>query len=323
MKRVLAVIVVILMVVFFVGYSFYETNRSQEHVVIQGEITAQSYSISSKVAGRIKEVFVKKGDIVKVNDKIFSISSPEVDVKLKQAEGAKDVAKAKKEQAYNGARKQEIEAAYAQYKKAKTAQRLMEKTYKRIENLYKAGVISQQKRDEVYTKYKASQLTTISAKQLYIMAKDGAREEIKKAADAQEQIYDAKVDEVNIYRDERTQYTMHAGEVSQVLLHEGELSPTGFPVVSIVDMQDSWARFAIREDYLKDFKIGKIFKLKIPAIDKEYRFKVSYIAVMGDFATWKATQSGKGFDMKSFEVDMRPLDEIKDLRVGMSVLLVK
>jgi len=47
------------------------------------------------------------------------------------------------------------------------------------------------------------------------------------------------------------------------------------------------------------------------------------VAVMGDFATWKATQSGKGFDMKSFEVDMRPLDEIKDLRVGMSVLLVK
>ena len=42
---------------------------------------------------------------------------------------------------------------------------------------------------------------------------------------------------------------------------------------------------------------------------------------MGDFATWRATESGKGFDMKSFEVQLRPLKSIKDLRVGMSVLL--
>ena len=42
---------------------------------------------------------------------------------------------------------------------------------------------------------------------------------------------------------------------------------------------------------------------------------------MGEYATWKATESGKGFDMKSFEVELRPTQAIEGLRVGMSVLL--
>lgn len=87
-------------------------------------------------------------------------------------------------------------------------------------------------------------------------------------------------------------------------------------------MNDSWGRFAVREDYLKYFQKDKIFKAKIPALDdKSHEFKVSYIAVMGDYATWRATESGKGFDMKSFEVELRPLKPIKNLRVGMSLLL--
>ena len=73
---------------------------------------------------------------------------------------------------------------------------------------------------------------------------------------------------------------------------------------------------------MKFLKKDKVFKAKIPALgDEDYEFKITNIAVMGDFATWRATESGKGFDMKSFEVELRPSKPIKDLRVGMSVLL--
>ena len=77
-----------------------------------------------------------------------------------------------------------------------------------------------------------------------------------------------------------------------------------------------------RDGRITNFKKEKIFKAKIPALDdKVYEFKVTNIAVMGDFATWRATESGKGFDMKSFEVVLHPTSPIADLRVGMSVLL--
>jgi len=313
--------ILILGIVIWVSYTFYRAYQPKP-TVLQGEIDAQTYNISSKIPGRISDVFVKKGDMIEVGDIVFSISSPEVKAKLKQAKAAKDAANAQKIQANNGARKQEIKATYNQWQKAKAAEELMKTTYARIEKLYKEGVVSEQKKDEVYTKYKAAKYTSNAAKEIFMMAKEGARVEVKKAADAQERVYEAKVEEVNAFVKEIKQYSFYKGEVTQVLIHKGELSPTGFPVVSIVDIEDSWARFAVREDYLREFKKDKIFRVKIPALsDKTYEFKVQSIAVMGEYATWKATESGKGFDMKSFEVDLVPLKPIKDLRVGMSVLL--
>ncbi len=305
----------------WVSFTFYKAYQPQA-IVLQGEIDAQSYNISSKLPGRVNEVYVKKGDFVTVGDIVFTISSPEVEAKLAQAKAAEDAAGAQKNQADTGARKQEIQAAYDQWQKAQAAEALMQTTYERINRLFQEGVVSEQKKDEVYTKYKAAKYDSNAAKQMAIMAKEGARVEVKAAASAQERVYKAKVDEVNAFVKETTQRSFHKGEVSQVLIHAGELSPTGFPVVSIIDIEDAWAKFSVREDYLNSFQKGKVFKAKIPALgEKTYDFKVSNIAVMGDYATWRATESGKGFDMKSFEVELRPTSPIPNLRVGMSVLL--
>jgi len=320
-KILVVVMALVVALVIWVAFTFFQAYQVKS-IILQGQIDAQSYNISSKLPGRISEIFVKKGDSVHVGDAIFSLSSPEVDAKLKQALAAKDAAGAQKTQANNGARKQEIQAAHDQWQKAKAAEALMFSTYTRIETLYKQGVISQQKRDEVYTQYRAAKYTSNAAKQMAMMAKEGARVEIKAAARAQERVYEAKVDEVNVYIKESKQYSFHKGEVTQILIHSGELSPTGFPVVSIVDIEESWAKFAVREEYLKEFKKEKIFKVKIPALgESSYEFRVASISVMGEYATWKATESGKGFDMRSFEVELYPTNAIKNLRVGMSVLL--
>lgn len=316
-----AAIGVVIVLFVWVSYTFYKAYEPHAQQ-LQGEITAQSYNVSSKVAGRIAKIAVKKGEMVDKGDFVFTIASPEIKAKLKQAQAAKDAASSQKAQANNGARKEQIQAAKEQYLKAKAAEELMQKTYERVENLYKAGVVSEQKRDEVHTKYLASRHTAQAAKQMFIMAQEGARIEVKQAADAQERVYEGKVDEVEAYVKETQQYAFHKGEVSNVLVHEGELAPTGFPVVTLLDMDDVWARVSVREDYLHFFTMGKEIDVKIPALSKRsYRFKVSFIAPQGEYATWKATESGKGFDMKSFEVELRPVEKIEGLRVGMSVLI--
>jgi len=324
MKQKLGIFIIIfVMGLFFlwVANDFYRAYAQPKKIVLQGEIDAQSYSISSKLPGRIAKVYVNKGDIVNVGDVVFSINSPEVTAKLHQAKAAKAAAVAKKEEADHGARNEQIQAAYEQYQKAKAAKDLMKKTYERIAKLYEQGVVSEQKKDEIETKYKAASHTTNAAKEIYTMAKKGTRIELKKAAAAQERVYAAKVDEVDAYMKETKAYAFHKAEVSAVLLHSGELAPSGFPVVMSLDMNDVWARFAVREDYLKYFKKDSKITVRIPALEKNYKFKVKYIAPMGDFATWRATESGKAFDMKSFEVELRPVQKIEGLRVGMSVLV--
>ena len=305
----------------YLGYGFWRAYQPQPYL-IQGQIEAQQYNISSKVAGRIESVKVKKGDPVTKGDLVFTIYSPELEAKLAQAKAGQDAADALAEEANKGARSQEIAAAEDKWHKAKAAADLLEKTYQRIQNLYKDGVVPEQKRDEVYTELKAARYTENAALQLYRMAEEGAREETKKAAAGKARMAAGAVAEVEAYAADTRIESWHNGEVSQVLLRDGELAPQGFPVVTLIDMADSWAVFHIREDMLNRFKAGMEFPAAIPALGEDlYAFKVSHVAVMGDFATWRATNTSKGFDLRTFEVEARPVAPVEGLRVGMSVVV--
>lgn len=324
--RVWKNIAVILLVAAVFGWLAYTFRQAYQPTVeqLQGQIEAQQYAISSKVAGRIDEVLVRKGDTVKKGQMIFSLISPEIEAKLTQAQGGKDAADAQVEQAETGARRQQIEAAHDQWQQAETAVKLLEKTFSRLDSLYRDGVLAEQKRDEVQAQLQAARHAAAAARQAYLMAEEGTRDEEKKAAAGKARMAAGAVAEVEAYAADTRITSMKDGEVSQVLLQSGELAPQGFPVVTILDMEDVWAVFHIREDLLQKFSKGTEFTVSIPALGQgTHVFRVSHVAPMGDFAIWRATQTDKGFDMRSFEIEARPLKPIKNLRVGMSVLVAK
>ena len=154
------------------------------------------------------------------------------------------------------------------------------------------------------------------------MAEEGTREETRKAAADKARAAEGAVAEVKAYTDETQVVSWHDGEVTQVLLHSGEIAPAGFPVITVMDMNEMWAVFHVREDLLSQYQPGSEFTVTIPAIGKKiYQFKVTHVSVMGDYATWRATDSSKGFDMRTFEVEAKPLQAIEGVRVGMSVLV--
>ncbi|MDF4735643.1 HlyD family secretion protein, partial [Vibrio parahaemolyticus] len=69
----------------------------------------------------------------------------------------------------------------------------------------------------------------------------------------------------------------------------------------------------------RHFEQGSTFKAFLPALDKYVEFTVTHIAVMGDFATWRSTDTSQGFDLRTFEVEARPTQPVDGLRMGMSV----
>ncbi|ENM5776033.1 HlyD family secretion protein [Vibrio mimicus] len=307
-------------VVGWIGYRFYQAYQP-EPVTLQGQIESQQYSISSKVPGRIDQVLVRKGDQVEKGQLIFTLLSPEIDAKLEQAIAGQKAAGALAQEAENGAREQQIQAAKDQWLKAQTAADLAEKTYLRVNNLYNDGVVSEQKRDEAKTQWQAAKYTESAALQMYELAKEGAREETKQAAIEKARMAAGAVAEVEAYAADTKIQSWFDGEVSQVLMHSGELAPQGFPVVTVVDTQDTWAVFNVREDLLKHFTQGTQFEAYLPALDKNVEFKVTHVAVMGDFATWRSTDATQGFDLRTFEVEARPVKPTKGLRMGMSVVV--
>lgn len=307
-------------IVGWVGYSFYQAYLPQP-IKIQGQIDAQQYSISSKVPGRIDQVFVSKGDNVEKGQLVFSLLSPEIDAKLEQAKAGEKAAGALAQEAEKGAREQQIQAAKDQWLKAKAAADLMEKTYKRVNNLYKDGVVAEQKRDEAKTQWQAAKYTESAALQMYKLAQEGARDETKIAAAQKALMAAGAVAEVEAYAKDTQIHSWFNGEVAQVLLSSGELAPQGFPVVTVIDTQDAWAMLNVREDHLKYFEKGSQFEAYLPALDKNVTFEVSHIAVMGDFATWRSTDAAQGFDLRTFEIEARPVDNQDTLRMGMSLVV--
>ncbi|HKJ79821.1 MAG TPA: efflux RND transporter periplasmic adaptor subunit, partial [Prolixibacteraceae bacterium] len=133
---------------------------------------------------------------------------------------------------------------------------------------------------------------------------------------------DAVIQQVQSYLNETTINAISNGEVSGINVEKGELVPTGFPAVTLLNLDDIWVTLFIREDYLPQFKMGETFTAKIPGLEnREFQFKVSYISPTGDFARWNATKTSGEFDLKSFEIEAHPVNKIEGLRPGMTAVV--
>ena len=289
--------------------------------IIQGEMEVEEYRVSGKVPGRILELRAKEGDFVKAGDTLAIIEAPEVAAKMVQAQSAVDAASAMDQMAQNGARKEQIQAAAQLLEQAKAGLEIAEKSYNRMKALYEEEVVSAQKFDEAEAMYKSAQAQVKAARSQYEMAVNGARVEERRAASATVGQARGAVLEVNSYIQETVQVAQMAGEVTDVYPKVGELVGTGTPIMSIALMDDQWATFNIREDQLKDLKVGAEITVKIPALDKETKMKVTSMKDKGSFAVWKATKASGQYDQKTFEVKARPTEMIEGIRPGMSVIL--
>ena len=289
--------------------------------IIQGQVEVTEYRVSSKVPGRILELRVSEGDYVKAGDTLAILDAPEVRAKMEQARSAESAAAALELKAQNGARKEQIQGAYSVLQQAKAGFEIAEKSYQRIQRLYDEGVMSAQKRDEVYANYKAMEAQMKAAQSQYDMAVNGARMEDKLAAAAQVGRAKGAVQEVNSYIHETVQIAQKEGEVSNIYPKVGELVGTGSPIMSIAVMDDMWGTFNVREDQLNGMKVGSEFTVFVPAFNKEIKMKVYYLKDQGSYAVWKATKANGQYDLKTFEVKARPVEKLDGLRPGMSLII--
>ncbi|MDD3108787.1 MAG: efflux RND transporter periplasmic adaptor subunit [Alistipes sp.] len=287
--------------------------------LIQGEVEVKSVKISSKLAGRIEQMDVRKGQQVTQGELLFVLSTPEVEAKLQQAEAVRSAAGAQSAKARKGARSQEIEGARNLWQKALAGVELAQKSYDRVKNLYDQGVVPAQKFDEATAYLKAMQTTAAAAKSQYDMAVEGARSEDRAAAAALVDQASGAVNEVTSYMADARQYAPINGEVSTVIAEQGELIGAGYPVITLLDMSDLWVTFNIKEDLLPRIKVGTLLQAFVPGLGRSIELKVDYLAVQAEYATWSATRTKGDFDIRTFEVQARPVEKQSGLRPGMTV----
>ncbi len=313
-----AVMLAILVVVIVLGWIAVRPTPD----LVQGEFEATEVRVAGKIPARIEEIHVREGDTVRCGDLLVSLSSPEIEAKLDQAEAVHAAATAQREKADVGPREEEIQGARNLWLRAKTAADLADTTAARVERLYRDGVVPEQRRDEAVANRNASREAANAAQAAYDMALSGARSEDRRSAAAMEDQAAGAVTEVQAYLDETRLVAPIDGEVSVVVSESGEIAAAGYPILTILDLDDTWVSFNLREDRMQAIRMGSHLHARVPAIgEEEVELKVNYIAAQGDYATWRATSAAGGFDLKTFEVRARPVKPVAGLRPGMSAIV--
>lgn len=309
--------IALIIIVALVGYHL----KHSEPIILQGTVECTTYRASSKIAGRIEKMNLHEGQHVTKGELLYTLSTPELNAKLQQAEAAKNAATALDQKALAGARIQQIEAARNLWQKAQAGRVLSQRTFERVKTLYEQGVVAAQKFDEAEANYQAMVASEAAAKAQYELALDGASKEDKEAAAAQVQQAEGAINEVESYISDAMVYSPVDGEISSIIAEQGELVGSGYPVVSIIDTTDIWATFNVKETLLPKIKIGGKMVAYIPALDRDIEFEIRYISVQADFATWSATRTQGSFDIRTFAVKAYPIGNAEGLRPGMSVLI--
>lgn len=299
----------------------YHLLRKREAVWLQGTVAGTSYRAASKLPGRVLEIYVREGERVDSGAPLYRLSTSEVEARLKQALGAEQSARALDEQALKGARPEQREEALQMWQRAQAGRQLATQSFERLQRLYSEGVISAQQYDEGEANYHAAVAMEEAARAAYELVLAGASSEERAAAAGGVTRAEGAVEEVESYLEDGVVVAPQSGEVAQQAAEVGELVPSGFPLFTILDLEDCWVNFYLYENLLPQITLGSRMQGYLPALGRKVELQVSYIAPEADFALRQASRALGDFDLRSFQVKARPTKPEEGLRPGMSVLV--
>jgi HlyD family secretion protein len=308
-KKRLSLIVAIMAVIAMVIIIYFVNQPNT--IILQGEVESNRVDVAARVQGRVIQFNYDVGDNVKQGDILLNLSNPALLAQLATSEAQLKVAMASRDNTYS-TRPETIDLQKAQLDKAKSDLLLAQTSYERINRLVKNGTVSKQNYDESFNQYQAAIKAHEAAKANLALAENGSSVEQKQSKAALEQV-NADVNELTLVSPINGQITTRVAEV-------GQLYSPGTPLYSIIDLNDIWFTFNIREDLLGDLKVGDTFKVKVPALNNQViDVKVTVLNALGQYANWQATKATGDFDLKTFEMRAKPINQVPGLRPGMSV----
>jgi multidrug resistance efflux pump len=301
---------ILLSIIFVIAvvYYFFSVDHSKDLVLI-GTVDANQVIVSAQVEGRIQKLLVDEGTPVKAGDLIAVLDPSEL--QTQEAAAAANIASLQHkvtemedtEQSTSGSTSSDVANARAKLSSAKAqllqAQATLERTEsdsRRMIELAKAGVQSEQDRVQAETNLRAAQATVQAQQELVNAAQADlssatARTHQANAAKSTVQATESDLKNAIAQKNQaavRLGYTnVYApvtGTVSVRAARQGEVVNIGAPIVTIVDLTDTWARAAIPETYADHIGYGDVLRVRMPG-GTIVSGKVFFKGVEGDFAT--------------------------------------
>lgn len=289
-------------------------------LLIQGEVAAPRVDVSARISGRVTALGAELGDQVTSGQVLAELANPQLVTGHAAAASGLEVARAS-QVAAGSTRPEVIRAREAELAAAQADLRLTEEQIARDTGLGERGLRPQAAIDQSIRNVDTASRRVEAAEAQLDLARAGASPEERAVAAAQVAQAEATLAQRQADLDELIIFAPRDGEISARMIELGENVAPGAPLFTIVDLQEAWFTFNLREDLLSGLAVGDTLAVHVPALDMNIQARITLINVQGQFANWRATRATGDFDLRSFELRARPVDPIAGLRPGMSALI--
>jgi multidrug resistance efflux pump len=343
MKRWPPIIALLLVVIG--GGAYYYTHGPEDRLTLTGIVTTRDVIVSPQIAGRIGQLLVKEGDVVK-HGQLAALLVPD---ELKQesaffthsAQGAMSqvqestaALRLQERQTADQIRQAEATLAAIQSQKAAAESELESArlTAERLQKLAAQGVVPMEQFDQARTARDAARARVASlARQVdaqrstVALARANAEQNSVKRSELEgSERQQAAANAQSAKADVRLAYTeLHApidGIVNVLAARAGEFVEAGQPVVTLINPDDLWVRADVEETYIDRVRIGDRMTVRLPSGQKRTG-TVFFRGVDAGFATQRDVSRTKR-DIKTYEIRLRVDNADRRLAVGMTAYVL-
>jgi HlyD family secretion protein len=289
-------------------YYLVSTPRSSDLVLI-GTVDSNQIIVSPQMQGRIAKLLVDEGTQVKQGDLIAVLDPSELEAEARAAAAMIDSLRSQVSatQATSAATQgstssnvvnaqARLQSARAQLLQAEATLQRTESDSRRMIELAKQGVASDQDRVQAESSLKA-QMATVQSLKDQVSAADAdlnaalanthqahAAASTVQSTRAQLANAEAQLKEAEVRLGYTKIYAPVSGTVSVRAAREGEVLTAGQPVVTVMDLGDTWVRAAIPETESDHIGLGDTLRIRMPG-GTITSGKVFFKAPEADFAT--------------------------------------
>ena len=273
---------------------------------VEGKVKREVIAFAPKVTGRILQINVEEGDLVRRGDTLAVLDVPEATAKLSQVKGAVKATQAQKTLTQNGATANQMKQLRAKKSGLEEQFSFAEKSYNRARAMAADSMISPQSYDEIMAKYQGAKAQLDAVKAELNEAETGVRYETKLAAQGQADQALGALQEVQVVLSERYIIATNDMLIETISLHEGELATAGFPLFNGYIPNSVYFRFTVPEHAISQYQKGNPLQVELPYLKQKAEGKITAIKQLTRYANITAAYPEYQIEEAIYEVKVVP-----------------
>jgi HlyD family secretion protein len=325
--------------------AYFLTVPQGSDIPLTGVIDGNEYIVSPQMTGRIVNLTVDEGSVVKKGELIAELDDKELEATLGAAKANVASLEAQVTEAghnYSWTSNQtdasvseaqaRVTSAKAQLEPAHAQLWRDENDLKRMQQLFGKGEVSAQERDHAEAAVRISQANVsaleqaVSAYAASVNVAQANRQQVPARKSAvstmMAQLEQARASEAQM----TTQlgytkiYSPIDGVVSVRVAKQGEVVSIGAPIVVVIDINHLWVRAEVEETYADAITFGQKLNVELPSGNK-IQGSVFFKGVENDFATQRDVSRTKR-DIKTFAIKVAVPNPEGRLFTGMTAIVL-